>query len=76
MLEKVSADFANRDLAMQTANALQDLIEPAPDALTVFENGAAEADLVVRWPSRDESHGRSASSGEVMRAPSRATEQR
>jgi ribosomal protein L11 methyltransferase len=41
MLEKVTADFANRDLAMQTANALQDLIEPAPDALTVFEDGAA-----------------------------------
>ena len=39
-LEKVTADFGNRDLAMQTANALQDLIEPAPDALTVFESGA------------------------------------
>lgn len=40
-LEKVTADFADRDLAMQTANALQDLIEPAPDALTVFENGVS-----------------------------------
>lgn len=40
-IEKVTADFADRDLAMQTANALQDLIEPAPDALTVFENGVA-----------------------------------
>jgi ribosomal protein L11 methyltransferase len=38
-LEKVTADFGDRSLAMQTANALQDFLEPAPDALTVFENG-------------------------------------
>ncbi|MEZ5898206.1 MAG: 50S ribosomal protein L11 methyltransferase [Hyphomicrobiaceae bacterium] len=40
-LEKVTADFTDRDLAMQTAAALQDFLEPAPDALTVFENGPA-----------------------------------
>lgn len=38
-LEKVTADFADRALAMAAANALQDFLEPAPDALTVFENG-------------------------------------
>ena len=38
-LQKITADFGDRDLAHQIANALQDLIEPAPDALTVFENG-------------------------------------
>lgn len=40
-LEKVTADFADRALAMAAANALQDFLEPAPDALTVFENGPA-----------------------------------
>lgn len=39
-LEKITADFSDRALAMQTAAALQDFLEPAPDALTVFENGA------------------------------------
>lgn len=39
-LEKITADFDDRARAHQIANALQDLIEPAPDALTVFENGA------------------------------------
>lgn len=38
-LEKVTADFGDRALAMQTAAALQDFLEPAPEALTVFENG-------------------------------------
>ena len=38
-LQKISADFADRDLAHSIAGALQDLIEPPPDALTVFENG-------------------------------------
>ena len=38
-LEKVTADFTDRDLAYQASGALQDLIEPSPDALTIFENG-------------------------------------
>ena len=38
-LEKITADFGDRAEAMQAASALQDLIEPAPDALTVFEDG-------------------------------------
>ena len=38
-LEKITAHFSDRSLAHQVANALQDLIEPAPDALTIFENG-------------------------------------
>ncbi|MEQ1719230.1 MAG: 50S ribosomal protein L11 methyltransferase [Hyphomicrobium sp.] len=38
-LEKVTADFGDRALAMQTAAALQDFLEPAPEALTVFEKG-------------------------------------
>lgn len=38
-LEKVTADFADRAFAMLTASTLQDFLEPAPDALTVFENG-------------------------------------
>lgn len=40
-LEKVTADFTDRTLAMHTASTLQDFLEPAPDALTVFENGPA-----------------------------------
>lgn len=40
-LEKVTADFAERGLAMEVAAVLQDLIEPAPDALTIFEAGTA-----------------------------------
>lgn len=38
-LEKVTADFSDRALAMSTAGVLQDLLEPPPDALSVFENG-------------------------------------
>lgn len=40
-LEKVTADFSDRSLAMHAASTLQDFLEPAPDALTVFENGPA-----------------------------------
>lgn len=40
-LEKVTADFTDRSLAMHAASTLQDFLEPAPDALTVFENGPA-----------------------------------
>lgn len=40
-LEKVTADFTDRSLAMHAAATLQDFLEPAPDALTVFENGPA-----------------------------------
>ena len=36
-LHKVVVDFAERDLAHRVAGVLQDLIEPAPDALTIFE---------------------------------------
>lgn len=39
ILQKVVADFGDRDLAHHAANALQDFSEPAPDALTIFENG-------------------------------------
>lgn len=38
-LQKLVADFSDRDLAHHAASALQDFAEPAPDALTVFENG-------------------------------------
>lgn len=38
-LRKISADFADRHRAYGVSAALQDLLEPAPDALTVFENG-------------------------------------
>jgi ribosomal protein L11 methyltransferase len=37
--KKFAADFSDRAHAYATGNALQDLIEPPPDALTVFENG-------------------------------------
>lgn len=40
-LEKVTADFSDRALAMHAAAMLQDFLDPAPDALTVFENGPA-----------------------------------
>ncbi|HVZ03186.1 50S ribosomal protein L11 methyltransferase [Hyphomicrobium sp.] len=36
---KFAADFNNRTHAYTTGNALQDLLEPPPEALTVFENG-------------------------------------
>lgn len=39
-LQKLVADFSDRDLAHLAAATLQDFTEPAPDALTVFENGA------------------------------------
>ena len=39
-LEKITADFNGRAEAMQAASALQDLIEPAPDALTVSRQTA------------------------------------
>jgi ribosomal protein L11 methyltransferase len=38
-LQKLVADFSDRELAHHAANALQDFTEPAPDALTIFENG-------------------------------------
>jgi len=38
-LKKFTAEFSDRAHADATGNALQDLIEPLPDALTVFENG-------------------------------------
>ena len=41
-LHKVVVDFAERDLAHRVAGVLQDLIEPAPDALTIFEQGATD----------------------------------
>jgi ribosomal protein L11 methyltransferase len=37
--KKFAADFSDRTRAYTTGNALQDLLEPPPDALTVFENG-------------------------------------
>lgn len=37
---KLSATAADRDTARVMAGALQDLLEPAPDALTLFEAGA------------------------------------
>jgi ribosomal protein L11 methyltransferase len=36
---KFAAFFADRTLAYATGNAVQDLLEPPPDALTVFEDG-------------------------------------
>lgn len=36
---KFAALFADRALAYATGNAVQDLLEPPPDALTVFEEG-------------------------------------
>ena len=37
---KLVLDLEERDVARSVAGALQDLYEPAPDALTIFENGA------------------------------------
>jgi ribosomal protein L11 methyltransferase len=37
--KKFAAEFRDRADAYATGNALQDLIEPPPDALTVFEDG-------------------------------------
>lgn len=37
--KKFAAVFADRTLAYATGNAVQDLLEPPPDALTVFEDG-------------------------------------
>lgn len=38
-IKKFAADFTDRAQAYATGNALQDFLEPPPDALTVFENG-------------------------------------
>ncbi|MBX9684576.1 MAG: 50S ribosomal protein L11 methyltransferase [Hyphomicrobium sp.] len=38
-LRKVTAYFTDRQLAYRVGNALQDFVEPPPEALTVFENG-------------------------------------
>ena len=38
-LRKFTADFSDLAHADATGNALQDLLEPPPEALTVFENG-------------------------------------
>lgn len=38
-LSKVTADFSDRQLAYRAGGTLQDFIEPAPEAMTVFENG-------------------------------------
>ncbi len=40
-LRKVTADFADRQLAYRVGSTLQDILEPTPDALTVFEAGAS-----------------------------------
>lgn len=39
---KLTAEVASRGRAMRIAGALQDLIEPPPDALTVFEDKAGD----------------------------------
>ena len=44
-LEKITATFTDRNLAHAIAGALQDLIEPPPDALTIFENGPSSWQL-------------------------------
>lgn len=41
---KITIHQASRDRARSIAGALQDLLEPAPDALTLFEDNAAGAD--------------------------------
>ncbi|WP_020085038.1 50S ribosomal protein L11 methyltransferase [Hyphomicrobium zavarzinii] len=45
---KLIAEVEARDRAMRVAGALQDLLEPPPDALTVFENKTGD-DAPVRW---------------------------
>lgn len=39
-LQKISAEFADRERAYDASGALQDLLEPPPAALTIFETGA------------------------------------
>lgn len=56
-LSKVTADFADRSLAMATASALQDFIEPAPDALSVFENGPGKWRLEAYFEDAESSRG-------------------
>lgn len=41
MTHKVTADFQDRGLAFQAGGAMQDFLEQPPDALSVFEHGAA-----------------------------------
>ncbi|MGQ0457064.1 MAG: 50S ribosomal protein L11 methyltransferase [Hyphomicrobium sp.] len=38
-LHKISADFSDRDRAYSASGALQDLLDPPPNAMTIFENG-------------------------------------
>ncbi len=53
-LQKVVADFSDRDLAHHAASALQDFSEPAPDALTIFENGPGSWRLEAFFNEWDE----------------------
>lgn len=46
---KLIAEVEDRGRAMRVANALQDLIEPPPDALTVFEDREEDDGPVKRW---------------------------
>jgi ribosomal protein L11 methyltransferase len=45
---KLIAEVADRGQAMRIAGALQDLLEPPPDALTVFESKTGD-EAPVRW---------------------------
>lgn len=63
-LQKLVADFTDRDLAYHAANALQDFAEPPPDALSVFENGAGKWRLEAffnDWPGGRDVRGEIAS---------------
>lgn len=55
LMRKIFADFSDRDLAYRAGGALQDLIEPAPDAVTVFENGPGRwrVEVYDNGPARD-----------------------
>lgn len=49
MPHKLIAEVEDRGHAMRVAGALQDLIEPPPDALTVFEDKRGGAPAATHW---------------------------
>ena len=74
---KFAALFGDRALALCDGNAVQDLLEPPPDALTVFEDGPdrwrVEAYFDVEAGERDldEQNWRRSSTGRCRHSKSR-----
>jgi ribosomal protein L11 methyltransferase len=69
-LQKLSADFIDRERAYKASGALQDLLEPPPSAMTIFENGPGRWRIEAYYedapPDRDINHELAAAIGEGL----------